>query len=98
MPSLLSSSAMSDSDDDVPTLSAHTLAALQEFYNETRTGPDHSTGPADQFAVGAMEEDWVSVKAGETLHVFNFFAQFYPQFSVGQSVQQSALVRDSRHV
>ncbi|KAL7384339.1 hypothetical protein ABVT39_000196 [Epinephelus coioides] len=44
---------MSDSDDDVPTLSAHTLAALQEFYNETR-----DTTPSDQFAVGAVEEDW----------------------------------------
>ncbi|XP_029386255.1 EEF1A lysine methyltransferase 1 [Echeneis naucrates] len=49
---------MSDSDDDVPTLSAHTLAALQEFYNETRTGPAHSTSQSDQFAVGAVEEDW----------------------------------------
>ncbi|XP_029967996.1 EEF1A lysine methyltransferase 1-like [Salarias fasciatus] len=50
---------MSDSDDDgVPTLSAHTLAALQEFYSETRTGLDHSVQPSDQFAVGAVEEDW----------------------------------------
>ncbi|XP_022596055.1 EEF1A lysine methyltransferase 1 [Seriola lalandi dorsalis] len=49
---------MSDSDDDVPTLSAHTLAALQEFYKETSTGPAHSTTPSDQFAVGAVEEDW----------------------------------------
>ncbi|XP_070694547.1 EEF1A lysine methyltransferase 1 [Pempheris klunzingeri] len=49
---------MSDSDDDAPTLSAHTLAALQEFYNETRTDPAHGTTPAPQFAVGAVEEDW----------------------------------------
>ncbi|XP_029967943.1 EEF1A lysine methyltransferase 1-like [Salarias fasciatus] len=50
---------MSDSDDDgVPTLSAHTLAALQEFYSETRTGLDRSVQPSDQFAVGAVEEDW----------------------------------------
>lgn len=49
---------MSDSDDDVPTLSAHTLAALQEFYSETRVAVDHSTAPTDQFAVGAVEEDW----------------------------------------
>ncbi|KAM8749917.1 EEF1A lysine methyltransferase 1 [Acanthopagrus schlegelii] len=49
---------MSDSDDDVPTLSAHTLAALQEFYNETRTAQDHGTTPSDQFTVGAVEEDW----------------------------------------
>lgn len=50
---------MSDSDsDDVPTLSAHTLAALQEFYNET--GADTTSTPSDQFSVGALEEDWVS--------------------------------------
>lgn len=50
---------MSDSDsDDVPTLSAHTLAALQEFYSETRA--DTTSTPPDQFSVGALEEDWVS--------------------------------------
>ncbi|XP_017285634.1 EEF1A lysine methyltransferase 1 isoform X1 [Kryptolebias marmoratus] len=50
---------MSDSDDDdVPTLSAHTLAALQAFYKETGTGPDHGTTPSNPFAVGAVEEDW----------------------------------------
>lgn len=49
---------MSDSDDDVPTLSAHTLAALQEFLSETGSGPAHSATPSDQFAVGAVEEDW----------------------------------------
>ncbi|XP_053184775.1 EEF1A lysine methyltransferase 1 [Scomber japonicus] len=49
---------MSDSDDDVPTLSAHTLAALQEFLSETSSDLPHSTEPSDQFAVGAVEEDW----------------------------------------
>lgn len=50
---------MSDSDsDDVPTLSAHTLAALQEFYQEARGEP--VSAPSDQFSVGALEEDWVS--------------------------------------
>ncbi|XP_068428817.1 EEF1A lysine methyltransferase 1 [Clinocottus analis] len=44
---------MSDSDDDVPALSAHTLAALQEFYQQTSSPP-----AADQFTVGAVEEDW----------------------------------------
>ncbi|XP_054472020.1 EEF1A lysine methyltransferase 1 [Anoplopoma fimbria] len=42
-----------DSDDDVPALSAETLAALQEFYDETS-----SSTPSDQFTVGAVEEDW----------------------------------------
>ncbi|KAJ3592206.1 hypothetical protein NHX12_007334 [Muraenolepis orangiensis] len=45
---------MGDSDDDEPQLSAHTLAALQEFY--TSTGPDAT--PADKFAVGAVGENW----------------------------------------
>ncbi|KAK2840150.1 hypothetical protein Q5P01_013890 [Channa striata] len=52
------SSTMSDSDDDVPALSAHTLAALHQFYSETRTGPAHTGSASDQFAVGAVEEDW----------------------------------------
>ncbi|XP_029980614.1 EEF1A lysine methyltransferase 1 isoform X2 [Sphaeramia orbicularis] len=47
-------SVMSDSDDDIPTLSAHTLAALQEFYSENMV----NQAPSDQYAVGAMEEDW----------------------------------------
>uniref|UniRef100_A0A3P9HUK0 EEF1A lysine methyltransferase 1 n=1 Tax=Oryzias latipes TaxID=8090 RepID=A0A3P9HUK0_ORYLA len=48
----------SDDDDDVPTLSAHTLAALQEFYEETGASPDHQAIPSDPFSVGALEEDW----------------------------------------
>lgn len=51
-------SAMSDSDDDVPTLSADTLAALQEFYKENSA---RGTTLSNQFAVGAVEEDWVSL-------------------------------------
>lgn len=48
---------MSDSDDDdIPRLSAHTLAALQEFYSES--GGDPAQPAQDSFAVGAVEEDW----------------------------------------
>ncbi|CAL8267274.1 unnamed protein product [Lota lota] len=46
---------MSDSDDDMPRLSADTLAALQEFYNETCNA---DTPTADTFSVGAVGEDW----------------------------------------
>lgn len=46
---------MSDSDgDDVPRLSADSLAALQEFYAETSVAT-----AKDPFAVGTVEEDWV---------------------------------------
>lgn len=49
---------MSDSEDEVPTLSAHTLAALQEFYAESMAIETKSTEVSERFAVGAMEEDW----------------------------------------
>ncbi|KAJ8253447.1 hypothetical protein GJAV_G00213060 [Gymnothorax javanicus] len=48
---------MSDSDDDVPQLSASTLAALQEFYAETN-GLAKDITPEEKFSVGAVEEDW----------------------------------------
>lgn len=50
---------MGDSDDDIPRLSAHTLAALQEFYVENSLGKEANL--KDQFAVGSVEEDWVSL-------------------------------------
>lgn len=52
---------MSDSDDDVPQLSAETLAALQEFYAESGsnvTGLGQDSSPTGKFTVGAVEEDW----------------------------------------
>lgn len=45
-------------EDDVPQLSAAALAALQEFYDEERSGLAHGTVPADKYSVGAVEEDW----------------------------------------
>lgn len=51
---------MSDSEDDVPQLSAETLAALQEFYSESgRMGHKQDSDTTDKYSVGAMEEDWV---------------------------------------
>lgn len=51
---------MSDCEDDVPRLSAETLAALHEFYAESgRTGPEQNSIKTDKFSVGAVEEDWV---------------------------------------
>ncbi|KAM3933054.1 EEF1A lysine methyltransferase 1 [Leptodactylus fuscus] len=50
---------ISDDDDDVPQLSAHTLAALQEFYTEQEQQESLKSGPSyDKFTVGAVEEDW----------------------------------------
>ncbi|XP_006894161.1 PREDICTED: N(6)-adenine-specific DNA methyltransferase 2 [Elephantulus edwardii] len=48
---------MSDSDsDDTPQLSAHTLAALQEFYAEQKQRTDLSGD--DKFNIGIIEENW----------------------------------------
>lgn len=49
---------MSDSEDDVPQLSAAALAALQEFYDEEKSGLAHSSAPVDKYSVGAVEENW----------------------------------------
>nr|XP_004670586.2 EEF1A lysine methyltransferase 1 isoform X1 [Jaculus jaculus]XP_045010666.1 EEF1A lysine methyltransferase 1 isoform X1 [Jaculus jaculus]XP_045010667.1 EEF1A lysine methyltransferase 1 isoform X1 [Jaculus jaculus] len=48
---------MSDSeDDDIPQLSSHALAALQEFYAEQKqyTNPDGD----DKYNIGIIEENW----------------------------------------
>lgn len=50
---------MSDSDDDdIPRLSSHTLAALQEFYSEQKQQSD--PGGDDKYNIGIIEENWVS--------------------------------------
>ena len=52
---------MSDSEDDSPQLSAHTIAALQEFYKEQKEQEDklqaaQETGDVKNIELG---EDWV---------------------------------------
>lgn len=50
---------MSDlEDDDVPQLSSHALAALQEFYAEMKQCA--CPGGDDKYNVGRIEENWVS--------------------------------------
>ncbi|XP_041624254.1 EEF1A lysine methyltransferase 1 isoform X2 [Vulpes lagopus] len=50
---------MSDSDDDdIPRLSSHTLAALQEFYAEQKQQSD--PGRDDKYNIGIIEENWLS--------------------------------------
>ncbi|XP_032259270.1 EEF1A lysine methyltransferase 1 isoform X2 [Halichoerus grypus] len=50
---------MSDSDDDdIPRLSSHTLAALQEFYAEQKQQSD--AGRDDKYNIGIIEENWLS--------------------------------------
>ncbi|XP_006727919.1 EEF1A lysine methyltransferase 1 [Leptonychotes weddellii] len=49
---------MSDSDDDdIPRLSSHTLAALQEFYAEQKQQSD--AGRDDKYNIGIIEENWI---------------------------------------
>ena len=56
---------MSDSDDDdPPQLSAHALAALQEFYAEqsAKSNEEHQAMEAGGASkTGIIQEDWVSV-------------------------------------
>ncbi|XP_004774383.1 EEF1A lysine methyltransferase 1 isoform X1 [Mustela putorius furo] len=48
---------MSDSDDeDIPQLSSHALAALQEFYAEQKQQSD--PGRDDKYNIGIIEENW----------------------------------------
>ncbi|KAK7938434.1 hypothetical protein WMY93_001760 [Mugilogobius chulae] len=60
--------AMSDSEDDVPTLSAHTLAALQEFYAENLALQSSGPEPAEQFSVGAMERTGVACVSAPSVY------------------------------
>ncbi|XP_074917768.1 EEF1A lysine methyltransferase 1 isoform X3 [Chelonoidis abingdonii] len=50
-----------DDDDDIPQLSSHTLAALQEFYRDQqqREGTKISQG-FKQYSIGSIDEDWLS--------------------------------------
>ncbi|XP_063300966.1 EEF1A lysine methyltransferase 1 [Pelobates fuscus] len=47
-----------DDDDDVPQLSSHALATLQEFYAEQAEQNTEHLEPDYKFSVGAVEEDW----------------------------------------
>lgn len=49
-----------DDDDDIPQLSSHTLAALQEFYLEQQQKEGRKTSQEfSQYSIGSIEEDWV---------------------------------------
>lgn len=55
---------MSESDDDTPQLSAHALAALQEFYNEQKEKEEQLQIAQEKGDVKHLDlgEDWVSSK------------------------------------
>ena len=52
---------MSDSDDDNPQLSAHALAALQEFYNEQNEMENKLQGVQETGDIAGLkiQENWV---------------------------------------
>lgn len=63
---------MADSDDDVPALSADTLAALQSFYKEQAEQQQQletAVQTGDVTAIN-MQEDWVIRNSG-----FHYFSQ-----------------------
>ncbi len=66
---------MDDSDDDQPQLSAHALAALQEFYAEQAAQNDNTSQEMPK-------EDWVrrllfSSQTGQVFHQCKFNSEWY---------------------
>ena len=58
---------MSESEDDAPQLSAHTLAALQEFYAE-QLQTERTCESAEDPSKAHVEEDWVKQMENHNIH------------------------------
>lgn len=55
---------MSESDDEIPQLSSHALAALQEFYDERRQRDEKlnlSLQSSENVKIVEFEENWVGI-------------------------------------